>query len=136
MRLRQLQPQIQIRLEDIRLRRHRLAIRRNRFLHFPQPIFRESQIEPRDIVCRISLNHFSEQRLGRRVIALLNESLRLGQLRWRLNYLFDCGVMDGLVMSFLAGRRSLLLRLPTLRLRVLRRILPTRCLARCRPHER
>ncbi len=49
----QLNPKIQVRLENIRLRRHRLAVRRNRIVGLPQRVRDKAQVKPRHIVLRI-----------------------------------------------------------------------------------
>ena len=49
-RLGELQPQIQVRLEHIRLRRDGLTIRRDGLVHLAQPVLHETEFKPRDII--------------------------------------------------------------------------------------
>ena len=64
----QLQPKIKIRFENIWLRRHRLAISRDRLIQLAQGIFHEAQIEPRHIARAIPLDQLTQQGFGSRII--------------------------------------------------------------------
>ncbi len=82
--LRELQPQIQTRFENIRLRRNRFAISRNGCVQVAQCIFHESQIKPPLVARGITLNQLAKQRLGGRVIFFLNRRFcrrKFGRLR-------------------------------------------------------
>ena len=55
----QLQPQIQVRLENIRLCRHRFAIGGDGCFHVAQSIFHETKIEPSLIIRRITVDQLA-----------------------------------------------------------------------------
>src|ERR1019366_4732038 len=142
-----LQPQIQIRLQNIRLRRYRFAVRRNRFVPLAQPILHKPQFKPRHIirgiVPSIPLENLPQQRLGPGVILFLNQRLSLRQFRrWRV-FLGNRGVMSFLAGSrarFVthAGRRAFVLRSRIgLRRRRIRSRRPGECRkTRCQPRDR
>ncbi len=87
----QLQSKIQVRFENIRLGRHRLAIRRDRVVQFAQSILHKAKIEPRLIVRRLPLQQLAERRFGSGIVSLFNRGfglgkfLRLGILNLNLN---------------------------------------------------
>ena len=111
----QLQPKIQVRLKNIRLRRYRVAIGGNRLLHLAQGVFRKAEIEPRHVICGISVHHLAQQRFSRAILLLLNQLLRFGEFRQRRHFLGNGGVMGRLarICSFAmsAGRRIAVLGL-------------------------
>ena len=105
---RELQAQIQIRLEDVGLGRDRFPVGRDGVVDLAQRVVDKSQIKPRDVIRWIGVRDLAQQRLGIREILLLNEFFRLGQFGRRTDFLFDCGVMScraGFSVSLLTGRR-------------------------------
>ena len=81
--LRQLQSQIQIGFEHIRLRRYRFAICRDRRIHIRQTIFHVPQIKPSHITRGIVLQKFMQQRFRLSIILLFDRRFRLRQFRGR-----------------------------------------------------
>jgi hypothetical protein len=108
--LRQLQPKIQIRFEDVRLGFHRLSIRGNRFFQMAEGVFRESEIEPGHIVVRVAFDQLPQQRLGIPKILLADQLLCLRKLRRGTFFFGYRGVMScwtGFVIRAGGGWRGL-----------------------------
>ena len=77
--LRQLQSQIQIRLEDIRFRCHRFSVRSDRAIDLPECVLHKTQIKPCNIIVGIAIHHLLQQRLGSDIVLFLDRLFRLAE---------------------------------------------------------
>ena len=84
----QLQAQIQVRFEDVGLGSNGVAIGGDGIVEFSQRVLHEPEIEPGDVIGRVMIQHFAQQRFSGRVVLFLNGIFRLGQF-------LRCRTLDG-----------------------------------------
>ncbi len=79
----QLQTQIQIGFEDVGLRRHGFAIRRDRIVELSEAVLDKPEVKPRHVIGGIVFHNFPQQGFRCGVIVLLNGVFRLRHFRRR-----------------------------------------------------